>query len=284
MTRRSERVSFPSGFPSGFPSTANPASVDGQGIRLAGIVDWPASDPIACVVLTHCFTCNKDLRAIVRISRALADRGVAVLRYDWTGLGNSEGEFSATTFTSGLADVRAAIQFARSLWSRLDMLIGYSLGGAASLAVAAEDPSLEVATIGAPSDTQHLAHLLLRMDPRIGSQGEGEVTIGGRPWKIRKRLLDDLAEFQLADRLAGIKAPVMIIHAMEDETVGFDHALRLLSLLGGGPAGGCEASLISLAREDHLLTRDPQSWTYIADLVVAALVRRNGKQRPTDRP
>lgn len=248
-SRHSYRVEFPGG----------------NGALLAGILDAPAEQQrIATAVFTHCFTCNKDLRAIVRISRLLADLGIAVLRYDLTGLGDSQGDFSATVFEDQIVDVRAAAEYCRSEFGRVDFLCGYSLGGAASLAAAPGLTGLKgVTTIGAPSDTVHLAELLVRMNPQIDRAGHGDVTIGGRQWTIRRALVDSLRSFDLQPYLAQLTLPVLLFHSPEDETVEYRHALNLLKALTGQNHGAA-ASLLSLNGADHLLTRHPSDWSLVA--------------------
>jgi len=258
-----------------------------SGHKLAAIIDLPADEPRATAAFTPCFTCSKDLRAVVRISRALADRGMALLRFDPTGLGQSTGDFSQTTFQSLREDARAAAAQAASLWGRCDALIGYSLGGAASLSLAAEvQEILGAVTIGAPSDTQHLAALLRRRNPGIERDGSGGVEIGGRTWEIRREFVNELDAYDLPGQLAKLHKPVLLFHAPDDETVGFDHALRLLQLIGADPhsASGplVRPSLLALTGADHLLAAHPNDWTMIADVTVAWITRLIGSV--PDRP
>ncbi len=232
------------------------------------------------VVFSHCFTCNKDLKAIVRISRALAESEIAVLRYDMTGLGGSEGDFSATTFTTNLADLRAAIRFATTELGTVTALLGHSFGGAASLAVAAEptrhhdlDGLGAVVTLSAPSDTQHLAVLLARMDPAIERAGRGMVTIGGREWTIRREMLEDFRSHDLPRIVGRIETPTLLMHSPADETVGFDHALRLMGLIQSAPDRSTPVSLISIADADHLLANTVADLSFVAS-TSAAFIRR----------
>ena len=184
----------------------------GAGYELAGIVDRP-DDQIACpvAVFSHCFTCNKDLKAIVRISRALADHGIAVLRYDMTGLGGSDGQFCQTNFSTNLADLTTAVHYANSQIGPVTSLVGHSFGGAVSLAYASQsaqgnsnnqNPIKAVVTLAAPSDTKHLATLLARMDPKIELTGKGQVTIGGISWDIDQQMLDDFHRHDLPHMIA----------------------------------------------------------------------------------
>lgn len=282
-SRRSRRVRFPGG----------------NGFDLAGIVDLPtdgphefvgdgdtpreSADPVdtpirqsPVVVFSHCFTCNKDLKAIVRLGRALAGEGIAVLRYDMTGLGNSDGDFSRTHFSSNIADLRAAIEFARQELGPVTGLLGHSFGGAASLAVAGEtarlSPSIRaVAALAAPSDTQHLASLMVKMNPAIETAGAGEVEIGGRRWTIRREMLDDFRSHHLDRLISNIALPLMLLHSPVDRTVGFDHALRIMQLASvhrDAPPPPA-VSLVALDGADHLLAENPDDLTYVAGLLAS---------------
>lgn len=270
----------------------------GNGHSLAAIIDQPEGIvDTPTIVFSHCFTCNKDLKAIVRLSRYLAERGYTVLRYDMTGLGNSAGRFAETNFRTNLADLYAAAKFAADEVGSPQFLIGHSLGGAASLAAAADwphelQPLRGVATLAAPSDTRHLAELLIRMDSRVQSEGRGEVTIGGRRWETTTQLIEDLRLFDLPSRIARINLPVLLFHSPQDETVGFDHALRILSWIGGERPGSMltsghsstpstpqtspTASLVTLPGSDHLLTSDPRDLDYVGNLL-ATWFWRHGK-------
>ncbi len=265
MARRSYRVRFDGG----------------NGFALAGIVDRDdAAADAPVVVFSHCFTCNKDLKAIVRIGRGLADAGVSVLRYDMTGLGGSEGDFSATNFTTNLADLHAAVTFATEELGPVDGLLGHSFGGAASMRTAAArsgDPLLRslssLITLAAPSDTSHLADLLVHMDPRIDAVGEGEVNIGGRSWTITRQMVDDFRTARLTAAIPDIDVPTLILHSPVDETVRYDHAVRILSLLNTRPDADAIASLVTIPGGDHLLVREPRDLTFVAD-TIAAFVKR----------
>ncbi len=196
--RRSYRVKFPGGTRTG-----------GRVNQLAGIVDRPAEVAAAPVaVFSHCFTCNKDLKVIVRISRALAAAGIAVLRYDMTGLGGSEGHFSKTNFSTNLADLEAAMRFAERELGHVTALIGHSFGGAATLAAASNhaNETSAVVTLAAPSDTQHLAELLSRIDPRIEREGVGEVEIGGRRYQVNQQMLSDFRSHELTAMIPKVRA------------------------------------------------------------------------------
>ncbi len=245
MVRRSERVHFPGG--AGFP--------------LQGILDLPDHSPKAVAVFTHCFTCSKDLKVIVRLSRGLAECGFSVLRYDLTGLGSSQGEFSKTSFTTNRADLRAAIAYLTQHGEAPSFLIGHSFGGACSLAVAQESASVRaVVSIASPSDTHHLADYLHRLNPQITDSGLGSVSIGGREYDIRKPMLDDFRSFDLPATLRQLSKPTLLFHSPEDQTLGFEHVLRLYSLLTQRAADDAEpaaASLICVPHADHLFSSNP---------------------------
>jgi len=286
-SRRSRRVRFPGG--NGFDlagivdlSTAGPHEFvgDGDAPREETAEETVAVDAVAqrspVVVFSHCFTCNKDLKAIVRLGRALAGEGIAVLRYDMTGLGSSDGDFSHSNFTTNLADLRAAIDFATRELGPVTGLLGHSFGGAASLAVAGDvaglPPSLRaVASLAAPSDTQHLATLMVKMNPAIGSEGAGEVEIGGRRWTIRREMLDDFRSHRLDRLIANISLPLMLLHSPVDRTVGFDHALRIMQLASvrrdASPPPA--VSLVALDGADHLLSENPDDLSYVAGLLAS---------------
>ncbi len=236
------------------------------GNQLSGIVDEPGEGVGKVVLFTHCFTCNKDLKAIVRISRRLAELGYTVLRYDWSGLGQSQGTFTETSFTTGLADLQAAAKYCGDNIGGPDFLLGYSLGGIASLVSAAKIATVQgVATIGSPDDTWHLADLLERMDPQIASTGHGEVEIGGRRWEIRQPLVDDLRNFPVERALKDLTKPVLLFHSLVDETVLYSRAVSLLKRLQQNP--GLAASLITLPKADHLLTNDPADIEFVAQIL-----------------
>nr|WP_182870849.1 alpha/beta fold hydrolase [Rhodopirellula sp. JC639] len=244
--------------------------------------------PRPVVVYSHCFTCNKDFKATVKISRALARDGIAVLRYDMTGLGGSDGDFSKTNFTTNLRDLAAAIRFANDELGPVTALVGHSFGGIASLVTAANSgahPATDhqdadllrnlkfVATLAAPSDTQHLATLLSRMNPAIESEGQGDVTIGGITWTIRRQMLDDFRRHNVTNRLPQIDCPVLLLHSPVDATVGIDHAIRLMTLIQTDRSAADQAltpvSLMSLPGADHLLAKHPQDLTFVSRILAA---------------
>lgn len=257
MTRRSERVAFEGG----------------NGFELSGIVDWPADTPIAAALFTHCFTCNKDLKAIVRISRSLADAGYLVLRYDLTGLGGSQGDFSQTDFSSNRRDLLAAGKFMTRELVPPDILIGHSFGGACSLSMVEDIPSVRgVVTLAAPSDTGHLADILERMEPEIRHRGLGTVTIGGKNFVVPQSMLADFRSFDLPAQLRQVTKPALLFHSPVDETLGFEHVLRLFALLtqrSGSDPEPPPVNLMSLPGADHLLVRNPADIEFVTASMAA---------------
>ncbi len=233
------------------------------GQRLAALLDRPADEPAAYALFAHCFTCGKDNRAAARIAQALSARGIAVLRFDFTGLGASEGEFANTGFSSNVADLVAAAAHLRLSHRAPALLIGHSLGGAAVLAAAAEVPEARaVVTIAAPSDPAHVTGLIKGRIAEIRARGEGEVVLAGRVFRIRREFLDDVAEQRLTERIARLRKALLVCHAPTDEIVGIDNASRIFA------AAKHPKSFVSLADADHLLSRRSDA-AYVANVVAA---------------
>src|SRR4051812_5227344 len=177
-----------------------------RGALLAARLDLPPGSPHACALFAHCFTCSKETLAAVRVSRALMQSGIAVLRFDFTGLGGSEGEFSNTNFSSNVEDLRAAADFLRDRYAAPKIMIGHSLGGAAVLAAAASVPeAVAVATIAAPFEPDHVRGLLQSATAEIEAHGEAEVKLGGRNFRIKQQFLDDIAAHHLRDAIGGLR-------------------------------------------------------------------------------
>jgi putative redox protein len=235
-----------------------------HGADLAARLESPDVDPTAHALFAHCFTCSKDLKAAGWISRALVERGIAVLRFDFTGLGESEGDFAGTDFSGNVEDLVAAADFLRSLGAAPRLLVGHSLGGAAVLAAAERIPeTAAVATIAAPSDTRHLRDKLVRLAPELEEQGEAEVDLGGeRPFPIRRQLLDDLAEDHLKEALHRLHKPLLLFHSPVDNVVGVEHAHRLFDAVKH------PKSFISLGLADHLLT-DERDARHVGETLAA---------------
>jgi putative redox protein len=198
------------------------------------------------------------LKAGFRIARGLAGLGWGVLRFDFTGIGHSQGDFAKTNFLTTQEDLLAAASYLAENYTGPMMLFGHSFGGATAMSVANQIDSVRgVAILAAPSDTGHLADILVKMDPRIDSEGVGEVTIGGRKFPIDRAMTQNFREYDLPRDIASLKKPLMIFHSPADLTVGYHHAMRIYSLVTqsiNSPA--TEASLVTLPQSDHLLTND----------------------------
>ena len=235
------------------------------GHELAGRFDTAdEGTPRVVALFAHCFTCSKDLKAVARISRALVERGLGVLRFDFTGLGDSEGDFAETNFSSNLDDLLAAAQALRERVAAPQLLIGHSLGGAAMLAVAGQIPEARaVATLGAPSDTQHLRDSLLTAQPELATAEKARVQLAGRPFEVRRQMLDDLAESRVLDAVRSLGKALLVLHSPVDEVVDIDHARRIYQ------AAKHPKSFISLDDADHLLLRSPADARYVAEVLAA---------------
>ena len=221
-----------------------------DGTLLAGRLDLPDDQPRAFALFAHCFTCSKDVLAASRIAQALTGFGIAVLRFDFTGLGGSDGDFANTNFTSNVADLVSAADHLRQNHAAPTILIGHSLGGAAVIAAAEHIAETRaVATIGAPAGTEHLLHLLEASRDEIEENGEAEICLASRTFRIRQQLLDDIADQPQAARISGLDAALLVMHSPTDETVGIDNA-RLIFDAARHPK-----SFVSLDGADHLLTR-----------------------------
>jgi uncharacterized OsmC-like protein/fermentation-respiration switch protein FrsA (DUF1100 family) len=234
-----------------------------QGQELAARLDRPVRRPRAFAVFAHCFTCSKDIFAASRIAQGLASQGVAVLRFDFTGLGSSEGEFANTDFSSNVGDLVAAADWLREAERAPELLVGHSLGGAAVLAAAGAIPEVRaVATIAAPADADHVAHNFAADLSRIEAEGRAEVTLGGRRFTIRREFLEDLRGQRLEERVAALRRALLLFHAPRDMVVGIENASRIFV------AARHPKSFISLDDADHLLS-DRADAAYVADVLAA---------------
>ena len=238
---------------------------DGQ--MLAASLDLPTGAPTAFALLAHCFTCGKDVLAARRIADELAKRGIATLRFDFTGIGASEGEFANTTFSSNISDLVLAADHLRTTRKAPAILIGHSLGGAAILAAAAKIPEAKcVATVGAPSDPAHVTNLFKEAIDDIRRTGEVEVSLSGRPFKVKREFLDDIAEHNLTEAVKELRKPLLIFHSPTDDHVGIDNATRIFI------AAKHPKSFISLAGADHLLTQKRDA-VFVADMIATWATR-----------
>ena len=247
MSDRSEKLTFPSA----------------SGEQLAARLDLPAGKPRAYALFAHCFTCTKDIFAAARIAGGLAEQGIAVLRFDFTGLGHSEGEFANTNFSSNVDDLVAAAGYLAQECEAPKILIGHSLGGAAVLAAAPRIPgAVAVATIGAPAEPAHVQHLFQAARPEIEVKGEAEVLLAGRPFRIKKQFLEDIESRRLEEAVGGMRKALLVFHAPRDETVGIDNAGKIFV------AAKHPKSFVSLDGADHLLSRKADA-RYVATVLAA---------------
>lgn len=236
----------------------------GDGQILAGRLDVPDGPMRAYVLFAHCFTCTKNSIAAVRIARALTAQGFGVLRFDFTGLGQSGGAFADSSFSSNVRDLLAAGAAMDTAGIAPALLVGHSLGGAAVLAAAGDLPSVEaVTTIAAPFDVAHVKRLFdAAALSRLEAEGEAIVTLGGRPFTVRRGFLDDLAAHDQGARINALKKPLLILHSPGDAVVEIDNASRIFL------AARHPKSFVSLDGADHLLTR-PRDADYVADVIAA---------------
>lgn len=233
------------------------------GHQLAAALDTPDGPIHAYALFAHCFTCGKDVLAAKRIATALAAKGIAVLRFDFTGLGSSEGDFANSTFSSNVADLVRAADHLRETRQAPTILIGHSLGGAAILAAADKIPEARaVVTIAAPSDPAHVTHLFKDRIEDIRKHGEVEVALAGRPFRIKREFLDDIAEHALMEQIAKLHKALLIMHSPTDDTVGIDNATHIFV------AARHPKSFVSLAGADHLLSGKRDA-AYVADVISA---------------
>jgi uncharacterized OsmC-like protein/alpha-beta hydrolase superfamily lysophospholipase len=238
-----------------------------SGGELAARLELPAGPVRAFALFAHCFTCTKDVLAARRIAGGLAAAGVAVLRFDFTGLGSSEGDFANTNFSSNVEDLVRAADYLRTNYEAPTILIGHSLGGAAVLAAAERIAEAKaVVTIGAPADVAHVLRQLGGSRDQIMSAGEAEVTLAGRAFRIRRSFVEDAEMQRLEDKIRTLGKALLVLHAPRDEVVGIDNASRIFL------AARHPKSFISLDDADHLLSR-PQDASYAAGVIAAWAAR-----------
>jgi putative redox protein len=233
------------------------------GHQLAAALDLPDGEPSAYALFAHCFTCGKDVLAAKRIATALAAKGIAVLRFDFTGLGSSEGDFANATFTSNVADLVRAANHLRETRQAPALLIGHSLGGAAILAAASQIAEAKaVVTIAAPSDPAHVTGLFKEHIDDIRKHGRVEVSLAGRPFAITRQFLDDVAEHDLMAQVTLLRKALLVLHSPTDDTVGIDNASAIFL------AAKHPKSFVSLDGADHLLSKRRDA-VYAADVIAA---------------
>lgn len=233
-----------------------------EGHHLAARCDLPDSEPTATAVFAHCFTCTKNLRAIGNITSALTDLGIAVLRFDFTGLGESEGDFADSNFSTNVSDLVTAARHVGERMRPVSLLIGHSLGGAAAILAARNVESVQaVATIGAPSSPDHVIRHIEDVGA-IEREGQAQVLLVGRPFTIKRQFLEDLEGHVLADALGRLDAALLILHAPLDATVGVANAAELFE------AARHPKSFVVIPKADHMLTDDATS-SYVGALIGA---------------
>ncbi|MEL6808756.1 MAG: alpha/beta fold hydrolase [Pseudomonadota bacterium] len=239
-----ERISFP-----------------GHAGTLDARLDLPDGPHLATAVFAHCFTCGKDIPAARRIAARLTTLGIAVLRFDFTGLGHSDGEFANTSFTSNVQDLERAVAYLEDRGMPPSLMIGHSLGGAAVLKATAKLPQIKaVATLGAPFDPGHVTHNFADALPEIAAKGEAEVSLGGRPFRIGQAFVEDVAGEALAPSIARLQAALMVLHAPGDAIVGIENASQIFL------AAKHPKSFFTLDDADHLITRAEHA-EYAADII-----------------
>lgn len=246
-----------------------------DGLMLGARLDLPSDGkPQAFALFAHCFSCNKNLKSVGHISDALTRGGIAVVRFDFTGLGESEGDFSDTNFSSNVADLVAAAAWMKEEFEAPSILIGHSLGGAAVLKAAPEIDSVKaVATIGAPAHPSHVEHLFECSLEEIEANGQADVQIGGRPFTIKQQFVDDLEETSMDEAIRGLKRALIIFHSPLDNTVGIDNAGEIYA------KARHPKSFVSLDNADHLLTNEEDA-RYVGTVINAWAQKYAGLEHP----
>lgn len=247
---------------------------DGQ--MLAARLDSPAAEPKAWALFAHCFSCSKDIHAATRIARRLAEHGIGVLRFDFTGLGHSEGDFANTNFSTNIQDLLAAAKWLKDNYGGPQLLIGHSLGGAAAVVAASQiDTVKAVATIGAPGDADHVLNAFEDRLDEIEEDGEAEVSLAGRPFKIKRQFIDDVRGAKVRDAAAALNKPFLVFHAPTDQIVGIENATSLFI------AAKHPKSFVSLDTADHLLSAE-QDANYVAEVTATWASRYIFDEAPKD--
>jgi uncharacterized OsmC-like protein/alpha/beta superfamily hydrolase len=251
VTARLERITFPGS----------------QGAELAARLDMPAGPPRAFALFAHCFTCSKDILAASRIATALTDAGFGVLRFDFTGLGMSGGEFANTNFSSNTDDILAAANWLRDTHHAPQVLVGHSLGGSAVLVIAGSiDEVRAVVTIGAPADPEHVTGVFSSSLEEIETDGAATVELAGRSFTIRRQFVDDLRNHVVTERVASLKKALLVLHSPIDNMVGIENAADIFT------AARHPKSFVSLDGADHLLTSPPDA-AFAASMIAAFSAR-----------
>ncbi|WP_294220627.1 bifunctional alpha/beta hydrolase/OsmC family protein [uncultured Shimia sp.] len=248
------------------------------GDTLAARLDLPEGPHLATAIFAHCFTCSKDIPAARRIAARLASMGIAVLRFDFTGLGHSEGEFANTHFSSNVADLIAAADYLADRGMAPALMIGHSLGGAAVLRAATQIASSKaVVTLGAPSDPAHVAHQFDEHRDKITEKGQATVSLGGRPFEIKQAFLDDISNQNLRACIANLNQALLVLHAPRDNTVSIDNAAQIFE------AAKHPKSFVTLDDADHLIT-SPKDAEYAAEVIASWVGRYMNLTPPAPPP
>ena len=235
-----------------------------KGLKLQAYLELPANQkPNHFAIFAHCFSCNSNFNAVKNISRSLSNHGFGVLRFDFTGLGRSEGEFAESHFSANVDDLIDVAQYLEKNYKAASLLVGHSLGGAAVIVAASKLESIKaVATVGAPATVNHVTHLFSHAIDEVADKGEVEVKIGGRPFKINQDFVNDFSKTDLPEITKKLRKPILVMHAPFDSVVGIENAHQIYH------NAIHPKSFISLDDADHLLTRSTDS-VYVGNMIGA---------------
>lgn len=250
-----------------------------KGIALSGIIDFPLlGKPKAFAIFAHCFTCSKNLKAVDNISQGLTNNNIAVLRFDFTGLGQSQGEFTDSNFSSNIDDLNSAAMFLESNYQAPQLMIGHSLGGAAVLHASGAMESVKaVVTIGAPANPVHVKKLFKNGEEEIKEKGEAQVSIGGRPFIIQKQFIEDLEKNDSKEVISKLNKALLVLHAPQDTIVGIDNATEIYL------AAKQPRSFVTLDGADHLMSKSADS-LYVGNIIgpwASRYIEPINNQKPT---
>lgn len=235
----------------------------GNGETLSARLDKPEGEIKAYALFAHCFTCSKDIYAASRIATTLKEHGIAVFRFDFTGLGTSEGDFANTNFSSNVEDLIAAADFMRSELEAPKLMIGHSLGGSAVLAAAGKVAETNaVVTLGSPADVAHVAHHFAKDRETIMKDGEADICLVGRPFKIKRQFIEDIEGVKLENHVKNLKKALLVMHAPMDQTVGVENAAEIFSWARH------PKSYVSLDDSDHLISKKEHA-EYAGNVIAA---------------
>lgn len=242
--------------------------LNSKGLELSGSLEIPEdAAPKAYAIFSHCFTCNKNLINVKFISETLSARGIATLRFDFSGLGDSEGDFAKTDFTSNIDDLLHAAKFLEDNYEAPKLLVGHSLGGAASIVAAEKIESVRaITTIGTPSTLDHIRRVFTSKLDDIMSQGSALVDVAGREVEIGKVFVEDLSRYNIKRTLNNLEKPLLVLHSPDDDMVGIDHATAIFM------AARHPKSFISLDQVDHLI-KNIKDARYVGELINAWVSR-----------